>query len=74
METTEGWFRVVGRIISLDRESKDAADAVHRLVLPTDGAGPIGVVVPVTAAGGVQTGSVLLHDHTRDCRGNDLKC
>lgn len=48
----------------LDSQSKDAADAVHRLVLPTHRARSVRVIVPVARARRVQTGAVLLHYHT----------
>ena len=50
---------------SLDGEPEDGHDAIHRLVLPPDGAAAVRGVVPVTRARRVQPRSVLLHDHTR---------
>lgn len=50
----------------LDRQPKHGHDAVHRLVLPAYRAGAVRFVVPEAGAGGVQAGTVLLHDHTGD--------
>jgi len=49
--------------VCLDGESEDGYNAVHGLVLPPDGAGPVSRVVPVTGTGSVEAGTVLLHYH-----------
>lgn len=45
-------------------QAENGDDAVHRLVLPSDRACPIGGAVPVARAGRVQTGADFLHDRT----------
>ena len=52
-------------LVRLDGESKDGDDTIHGLVLPPDGTGAVGGVVPVARARRVQAGPVLLHDHAR---------
>jgi len=58
----------VGRIgkEELDGESKDGYNAVHGLVLPSDGAAAVRRVVPVAGGGRVKAGPVFLHDDARN--------
>ena len=49
----------------LDGESKDGYNAVHGLVLPSDGAAAVRRVVPVAGGGRVKAGPVFLY-HRRD--------
>jgi len=48
-----------------DRQTKHAHYTVHGLILPSNGAAAVGCVVPEAGAGCVETGAVLLHNHTR---------
>lgn len=53
-----GWAR------RSDGESEGADDAVHGLVLPSHRAAPVRGAVPEAGTCRVESGSVLLHDHT----------
>lgn len=50
----------------LDSETKHADDTVHALVFPPQSTASIGRVIPVAGTGGVQSCSVLLHNHRSD--------
>ena len=49
---------------NLDSKTKNANDAVHCFILPSNSAASISCVVPVARVGHVQTSSIFLHDHT----------
>lgn len=54
-------------------QSEDGYNAVHRLVLPSDCAGPVSRIVPVTRARCVKASTVLLHYHACNCRNGPCK-